>query len=150
MLCFMMFFFFSSRRRHTRCALVTGVQTCALPILPAADHRLPQGQQAGPDAQGQGPRSAGAPPVRRAGLAATAAGSIEKGRALHGLFLVTTGADSAPRPSLPPPSVASEPAELYGVAAVPPPASTAAQVHRRPSHPNLRFSSLLSTTTKKL
>src|SRR3546814_10210210 len=30
-------FFFSSRRRHTRCALVTGVQTCALPIC---DHRL--------------------------------------------------------------------------------------------------------------
>src|SRR3546814_1174599 len=27
-----MAFFFSSRRRHTRCALVTGVQTCALPI----------------------------------------------------------------------------------------------------------------------
>src|SRR3546814_7971309 len=32
MLCFV-WFFFSSRRRHTRCALVTGVQTCALPIL---------------------------------------------------------------------------------------------------------------------
>src|SRR3546814_6889522 len=32
-------FFFSSRRRHTRCALVTGVQTCALPIYytPFAD-----------------------------------------------------------------------------------------------------------------
>src|SRR3546814_4250380 len=30
------FFFFSSRRRHTRCALVTGVQTCALPILAGA------------------------------------------------------------------------------------------------------------------
>src|SRR3546814_8356833 len=30
-------FFFSSRRRHTRCALVTGVQTCALPIY---SHRL--------------------------------------------------------------------------------------------------------------
>src|SRR3546814_6999498 len=29
---FFLFFFFSSRRRHTRCALVTGVQTCALPI----------------------------------------------------------------------------------------------------------------------
>src|SRR3546814_13552536 len=29
----MFFFLFSSRRRHTRCALVTGVQTCALPIL---------------------------------------------------------------------------------------------------------------------
>src|SRR3546814_4345948 len=28
-------FFFSSRRRHTSCALVTGVQTCALPILGA-------------------------------------------------------------------------------------------------------------------
>src|SRR3546814_10446442 len=27
-----MYFFLSSRRRHTRCALVTGVQTCALPI----------------------------------------------------------------------------------------------------------------------
>src|SRR3546814_11534078 len=36
------FFFFSSRRRHTRCALVTGVQTCALPIffeLVASDPR---------------------------------------------------------------------------------------------------------------
>src|SRR3546814_6602855 len=30
--CYVFFFFFSSRRRHTRCALVTGVQTCALPI----------------------------------------------------------------------------------------------------------------------
>src|SRR3546814_8065113 len=29
--------FFSSRRRHTRCALVTGVQTCALPIPPRRD-----------------------------------------------------------------------------------------------------------------
>src|SRR3546814_17892438 len=31
--------FFSSRRRHTRCALVTGVQTCALPILIGPDLR---------------------------------------------------------------------------------------------------------------
>src|SRR3546814_987902 len=30
--CVIFLFFFSSRRRHTRCALVTGVQTCALPI----------------------------------------------------------------------------------------------------------------------
>src|SRR3546814_7882989 len=40
----MFFFFFSSRRRHTRCALVTGVQTCALPILDAPcgfGHSLP-------------------------------------------------------------------------------------------------------------
>src|SRR3546814_1965586 len=36
--CFI-FFFFSSRRRHTRCALVTGVQTCALPILEQRLHK---------------------------------------------------------------------------------------------------------------
>src|SRR3546814_4412831 len=37
---FLWFFFFSSRRRHTRCALVTGVQTCALPIFaPFASRR---------------------------------------------------------------------------------------------------------------
>src|SRR3546814_6143057 len=30
--CYISLLFFSSRRRHTRCALVTGVQTCALPI----------------------------------------------------------------------------------------------------------------------
>src|SRR3546814_7526341 len=44
-MCFHLFFF-SSRRRHTRCALVTGVQTCALPICSAtvygpAHERLP-------------------------------------------------------------------------------------------------------------
>src|SRR3546814_10778742 len=33
-------FFFSSRRRHTRCALVTGVQTCALPICCGARMRV--------------------------------------------------------------------------------------------------------------
>src|SRR3546814_950280 len=36
-------FVFSSRRRHTRCALVTGVQTCALPIsrtLPVTEPTL--------------------------------------------------------------------------------------------------------------
>src|SRR3546814_5230212 len=32
MFVFFVIFFFSSGRRHTRCALVTGVQTCALPI----------------------------------------------------------------------------------------------------------------------
>src|SRR3546814_8725497 len=34
-------FFFSSRRRHTRCALVTGVQTCALPISTGAITKSP-------------------------------------------------------------------------------------------------------------
>src|SRR3546814_7326712 len=33
MRCLMSFFFFSSRRRHSSCALVTGVKACALPIL---------------------------------------------------------------------------------------------------------------------
>src|SRR3546814_11857293 len=41
------FFFFSSRRRHTSCALVTGVQTCALPIYP-------RDLSAGSDLQGVG------------------------------------------------------------------------------------------------
>src|SRR3546814_10926058 len=46
MICFsILMFFFSSRRRHTRCALVTGVQTCALPILAHVDilSALPEG-----------------------------------------------------------------------------------------------------------
>src|SRR3546814_2756407 len=41
---FVFFFLFSSRRRHTRCALVTGVQTCALPICSSScrsRHSLP-------------------------------------------------------------------------------------------------------------
>src|SRR3546814_2262903 len=47
MSCLCCFCFFSSRRRHTRCALVTGVQTCALPICrgggnPFRDEQLPQ------------------------------------------------------------------------------------------------------------
>src|SRR3546814_8811101 len=40
-------FFFSSRRRHTRCALVTGVQTCALPIWRGAG-RNPARRRRGP------------------------------------------------------------------------------------------------------
>src|SRR3546814_7150688 len=35
----MFVFCFSSRRRHTRCALVTGVQTCALPIYLSAGQK---------------------------------------------------------------------------------------------------------------
>src|SRR3546814_6492451 len=37
-MCSVLVFFVSSRRRHTRCALVTGVQTCALPILRGAGY----------------------------------------------------------------------------------------------------------------
>src|SRR3546814_2074099 len=47
----LLLFFFSSRRRHTRCALVTGVQTCALPIsglrqFQEAGRGLPAGELA--------------------------------------------------------------------------------------------------------
>src|SRR3546814_4118718 len=38
------YFLFSSRRRHTRCALVTGVQTCALPIWGSCDSRSARGE----------------------------------------------------------------------------------------------------------
>src|SRR3546814_3193452 len=45
LVCSVMFsVFFSSRRRHTRCALVTGVQTCALPI--SSTGPLPKGAPA--------------------------------------------------------------------------------------------------------
>src|SRR3546814_2858950 len=40
--CLVVFFVFSRRRRHTSCALVTGVQTCALPISSAETARPPR------------------------------------------------------------------------------------------------------------
>src|SRR3546814_7141991 len=46
----MVVFVFSSRRRHTRCALVTGVQTCALPIYAAKGFRTGGGNTAVPAA----------------------------------------------------------------------------------------------------
>src|SRR3546814_6542355 len=53
-------FFFSSRRRHTRCALVTGVQTCALPI--SHDRAVPCSGEAMPDL-GKASRQTGNSPV---------------------------------------------------------------------------------------
>src|SRR3546814_928184 len=53
-----LFFFFSSRRRHTRCALVTGVQTCALPI-----YRTVERHRGGDAAQAQGADEGGGLPV---------------------------------------------------------------------------------------
>src|SRR3546814_3037554 len=47
-------FFFSSRRRHTRCALVTGVQTCALPISCPGTELVFAGAVAGVLAPGSG------------------------------------------------------------------------------------------------
>src|SRR3546814_2615103 len=48
-------FFFASRRRHTSCALVTGVQTCALPISCGVARAAPTGI-ALPDADSGHPR----------------------------------------------------------------------------------------------
>src|SRR3546814_7197896 len=45
------FFFFSSRRRHTRCSLVTGVQTCALPIWQSIGHGSKRRSPMAEDAQ---------------------------------------------------------------------------------------------------
>src|SRR3546814_6678883 len=47
--CRFLFFFFSSRRRHTRCALVTGVQTCALPICRSQEAGRTGRRRPGPD-----------------------------------------------------------------------------------------------------
>src|SRR3546814_6547427 len=56
--CCCFIFFFSSRRRHTRCALVTGVQTCALPIYPRCrghcKHCRPRGGPLDGPGQAQG------------------------------------------------------------------------------------------------
>src|SRR3546814_3912666 len=71
-------FFFSSRRRHTRCALVTGVQTCALPIsAPAAAGRgAPRVVRAGRAARGSLPR--GGARARPPGSAQTSPRSEER------------------------------------------------------------------------
>src|SRR3546814_542676 len=75
-----LFFFFSSRRRHTRCALVTGVQTCALPISRAAHRRavghvpgqrterVPEGQPQASHHAGTGDELLGAGHRRHRGL----------------------------------------------------------------------------------
>src|SRR3546814_10256180 len=62
-----LYFFFSSRRRHTICALVTGVQTCALPISPPTLAGLAQRTAASVQPEGGGPGDAPAP--RTAGQA---------------------------------------------------------------------------------
>src|SRR3546814_3064186 len=56
------FFFFSSRRRHTRCALVTGVQTCAPPIFAAIGKSLAGSSAGGPCAISGGAIEPATPP----------------------------------------------------------------------------------------
>src|SRR3546814_21176113 len=95
-----MFLFFSSRRRHTRCALVTGVQTCALPIsLPTAlsRQRFVQGDE--------GARAPGASllelacrlgPIRSRGTSAVASGRIRSWRCADGAGAPGGGAGRGP------------------------------------------------------
>src|SRR3546814_20425971 len=61
----LLFFFFSSRRRHTRCALVTGVQTCALPILVLATKRATEREPGLPIGEATLQRGVAALPDRR-------------------------------------------------------------------------------------
>src|SRR3546814_19249291 len=72
-------FFFSSRRRHTRCALVTGVQTCALPISPAA-HGLTED-----DLRGLPASYVGGP------IATGTANALEAIQAMRRIYSSTTG-----------------------------------------------------------
>src|SRR3546814_2192580 len=83
-------FFLSSRGRHTRCALVTGVQTCALPISPRAGGGATGAVGArGGGCNGRWDASRGLPVRRGAAVARryakalqTLAGEAEIGRAL--------------------------------------------------------------------
>src|SRR3546814_14226412 len=56
-MCIVVFFVFSSRRRHTRCELVTGVQTCALPIYRRSGydrgHLAPSGNMPNKESQAE-------------------------------------------------------------------------------------------------
>src|SRR3546814_2557037 len=81
-LCF--FFFFSSRRRHTRCALVTGVQTCALPIYHPSP---PQGRS---DASSAARSSSRAPVFGGGGGASPASGAARSEERRGGKECVST------------------------------------------------------------
>src|SRR3546814_4892013 len=94
-------FFFSSRRRHTRCALVTGVQTCALPISGALLwHRQYQRRAwllpgPWPGTTGQDHRRGGGQGTPRShgrALAAGAHGSFRQRREWHHHFVQRSGA----------------------------------------------------------
>src|SRR3546814_2130187 len=94
----MLFFFFSSRRRHTRCALVTGVQTCALPISSRKVSRtwltvtLPASRSCGGGALRQSKPSHGAkslPTITKLGAA-----SMPKARNRRGSIPSAWGASS--------------------------------------------------------
>src|SRR3546814_9668568 len=73
------FVFFSSRRRHTRCALVTGVQTCALPICASVEAIWPASASAVP---------VSATTVFSASVGALSAGSAQPRRTINFVFIL--------------------------------------------------------------
>src|SRR3546814_14773012 len=95
------FFFFSSRRRPTECALVTGVQTCALPIFEELQAGVTLGAGAevtiGANAQAAGIRTveAGAGDVDARtyteGLTVTGSGDIDTGSGRHPVNVTADG-----------------------------------------------------------
>src|SRR3546814_12689139 len=84
-------FFVSSRRRHTRCALVTGVQTCALPIWHEASTPLHRPAWLYAVAQGTGQRAHYLVARDLAGTVAGALPLIEIRSRLFGRIMVSSG-----------------------------------------------------------
>src|SRR3546814_20939325 len=71
------YFFFSSRRRHTRCTLVTGVQTCALPICYREFfNKMPREER---QEAGRGPAAAESMPTQRSEVTDLQAGPLNTG-----------------------------------------------------------------------
>src|SRR3546814_14540246 len=75
-------FFFSIRRRHTRCALVTGVQTCALPIS-LVDHTTSDGGRTTRPWSARQTGEIRMAPQRLVGTALVAAGAVLVGLGLN-------------------------------------------------------------------
>src|SRR3546814_1709547 len=96
-------FFFSSRRRHTRCALVTGVQTCALPIswraIRGRSGLPPQTSRAIAAERGPDRRTMPTPPAPGAVAMATI---VSVSSVMTGMFadVAATRAPDAHRPAL--------------------------------------------------
>src|SRR3546814_2328360 len=87
-MCNVCYFFFSSRRRHTRCALVTGVQTCALPISDRRQQVAEGARDCGrlalelqADEAAALPHHDGGQPLEAVAQQRDAAGAVEIGRA---------------------------------------------------------------------
>src|SRR3546814_17642847 len=115
-------FFFSSRRRHTSCALVTGVQTCALPILRGGGQNQGEQRQGDEDRAHAKLRRGWCPPSQLLGHGTALAAQVcdrrlDPARARLGLFraidrlggLALTGVALLRPRRLPPPGLTGSP-----------------------------------------